>query len=71
MRAESKSEAKIHLSEVEALHSSLAQRRADGCSTNQLYEKWMHGLTIEESQHRLRTSYHAVAKSTNALTVKW
>jgi len=67
LRPESNSEAKMHLAAVQELHSSLPERPADESSTKQLFNKW----TVDESQKKMRTSYHAVAKSVNALTVKW
>ena len=69
LRPESNSEAKIHLCHVESLHSSLPKVEVD--RPLQLYKEWLQGHTEEEKEAKLRTSYHAVPKSTNVLAVKW
>ena len=73
LRPPSNSEAKLHLAKVEALHSTIPKRQTLELSqvVGQLYENWLSGRTDEEKRDKLRTNYHAVVKSTNALTVKW
>lgn len=73
LRPSSNSEAKFHLAKVEALHSTIPKRQAVVLSqvVDQLYQNWLSGYTDDEKREKLRTNYHAVVKSTNALTVKW
>lgn len=70
MRSES-IEAKSLMSNIEALHSKLQQRQVDETRAQQLSQSWIGKASIEEQEKKFKTSYHAVVKSTNALTVKW
>jgi len=68
LRPESNSEVKMQLAAVQTLQSSLPERSAaaDDSLTKHILDKW----TVEESQEKLRTSYHAVVKSATLLD-KW
>ena len=64
-------EVKSLTSTMEILHSQLQQRRVDEVKVQQLTHSWIGKTSIEEQEKKYKTSYHAVLKSTNALTVKW
>lgn len=70
MRLES-NETKILLSNLEVLHSNIEKHHISETKTDDLSHLWLGKSSIEERLKRLRTNYHAVQKSTNALTVKW
>lgn len=70
MRTES-TETKALAANMEALHSKLEHRQIDEVRVNKLNHVWLGKASPEEHLNKLRTSYHAVQKSTNALTVKW
>lgn len=64
-------ETKAHVAKIEDLFSKLPQRQVDEARAHGLNRDWMEKITVEEKLKKYRTSYHAVVKSTNALTVKW
>nr|CAG4639146.1 EOG090X05AC [Daphnia magna] len=70
LRTES-TETKALAANMEALHSKLEHRQIDEVRVNKLNHVWLGKASPEEHLNKLRTSYHAVQKSTNALTVKW
>lgn len=72
LRPDSNGEAKLHLARVEALHVAVPKSRADQSpAVQRLCDQWLGCSPEEEKQAKLRTEYHAVAKTTNALAVKW
>nr|CAG4647867.1 EOG090X05AC [Moina brachiata] len=71
LRAESISDSKAQLARVESLHLELPQRSADEHRAEKLTKELMPSNSEEEQTGKLKTSYHAVPKTSNPLTVKW
>lgn len=71
LRAESISDSKAQLARVESLHLELPHRSADEHRAEKLAKELMPSNSEEEQTGKLKTSYHAVPKTSNPLTVKW
>nr|CAG4650940.1 EOG090X05AC [Simocephalus serrulatus] len=63
-------ETKAQIAKMDYLYSKMPQRQVDEAQACDLSRTWTDKTTIEEQQKKYRTSYHAIVKSTNALTVK-
>lgn len=57
-------DSKDDIARVQSLYSNLPKRPAQEASD-------AHKIYCQNNQSKMRTAYHAVPKSTNALTVKW
>lgn len=74
MKSNQPAEAKTLVVEMDRLYSSIPQRLVDEGRAAQLASVWNRidcGALEEQESKNYRTEYHAVPKSTNALTVKW
>nr|CAG4634758.1 EOG090X05AC [Alona affinis] len=72
LRQESTGEStKLLSARLDGLHKSLKQRQASEETAQLLKGKWTNGAMTTDQDINLRTSYHALPKSTSALTVKW
>lgn len=56
---------------MDDLYSKLPKRQVDEVGAEKLSRTWIGEASIEEQLKKYKTSYHAIVKSTNALTVKW
>nr|CAG4645500.1 EOG090X05AC [Lynceus sp. MCZ IZ 141354] len=65
LKLESLSANKELLSKIDSLHRTMDTRDID-----ESYEEWLEGFTKLDAE-KLKTKFHAVPKSQNALTVKW
>ena len=64
--------AQDHLVQINAVYNSVLPRSPqDNSLLHDLYQVWLEGEESEKSNRMLHTTYHAVEKLVNALSIKW
>ena len=72
LRHESSGEAtKLLSAQIDGLHASLNRREANEQVAQKLGDLWTNSAVAQGAMVNLRASFHALPKSTSALTVKW